>query len=170
MEQRLLYLEEIIDSAKETIVGGDRSRAVQHTEVPHQDGGMGSEYKHADLTNMEDSGHSCGSSVVSDGDCSGPFYSDLDGVQISDLEETESCKFHRLVFCRGTNVRDLFRHARTPAWVDGKLCHWWLEMPNASRKYIQTATNDLTLDNPRRDLSIICDYYIFKTYYLLLGL
>lgn len=48
---------------------------------------MGTEFKHADL-NMEDSGNSCGSSVVSD--YSGPSYSDLDGVQISDLENLEN--------------------------------------------------------------------------------
>nr|CAI5861856.1 unnamed protein product [Callosobruchus analis] len=35
VEQRLLYLEEIIDSAKETIVGGDCARAVQHTTIFH---------------------------------------------------------------------------------------------------------------------------------------
>nr|CAI5869481.1 unnamed protein product [Callosobruchus analis] len=35
VEQRLLYLEKIIDSAKETIVGGDYARAVQHTTIFH---------------------------------------------------------------------------------------------------------------------------------------
>lgn len=48
---------------------------------------MGTEYKDVD-TNMEDSGNSCGSSVVSD--LSGPSYQtelfDGDGVQVSDLE------------------------------------------------------------------------------------
>lgn len=48
---------------------------------------MGSEYKDVD-TNMEDSGNSCGSSVVSD--VSGPSYQtelfDGDGVQVSDIE------------------------------------------------------------------------------------
>ncbi|XP_057666422.1 terminal nucleotidyltransferase 5C isoform X1 [Diorhabda carinulata] len=49
---------------------------------------MGTEYKHAD-SNMDDSGNSCGSSVVSD--YSGPSYTDLDGVQISDIEnDTDS--------------------------------------------------------------------------------
>lgn len=49
---------------------------------------MGTEYKHAD-SNMDDSGNSCGSSVVSD--YSGPSYADLDGVQISDIEnDTDS--------------------------------------------------------------------------------
>lgn len=47
---------------------------------------MGTEYKHVDV-NMEDSGNSCGSSVISD--FSGPSdHTDLDGdgVQVSDLE------------------------------------------------------------------------------------
>nr|CAI5832429.1 unnamed protein product [Callosobruchus analis] len=35
VEQKLLYLEEIMDSAKETIVGGDYARAVQHTTIFH---------------------------------------------------------------------------------------------------------------------------------------
>ena len=35
VEQRLLYLEEIIDAAKETVVGGNCARAVQHTAVRH---------------------------------------------------------------------------------------------------------------------------------------
>lgn len=52
---------------------------------------MGTEYKYVD-TNMEDSGNSCGSSVVSD--LSGPSDQtdmfDGDGVQISDLEEVDS--------------------------------------------------------------------------------
>lgn len=34
-EQRLLYLEELIDQAKDTIVGGDCARAAQHTTVHH---------------------------------------------------------------------------------------------------------------------------------------
>lgn len=49
---------------------------------------MGTEYKDVVDTNMEDSGNSCGSSVVSD--LSGPSYQtdlfDGDGVQVSDLE------------------------------------------------------------------------------------
>lgn len=45
---------------------------------------MGPEFKDAD-TNVEDSGNSCGSSVVSD--LSGDIY-DADGVQVSDLEES----------------------------------------------------------------------------------
>ncbi|CAG9830352.1 unnamed protein product [Diabrotica balteata] len=49
---------------------------------------MGTEYKHADI-NMDDSGNSCGSSVVSD--YSGPSYADVDGVQVSDIEnDTDS--------------------------------------------------------------------------------
>lgn len=48
---------------------------------------MGTEYKDVD-TNMEDSGNSCGSSVVSD--ISGPSYQtdllDADGLQVSDME------------------------------------------------------------------------------------
>lgn len=44
---------------------------------------MGPEFKDADM-NVEDSGNSCGSSVVSD--LSGDIY-DADGVQVSDLEE-----------------------------------------------------------------------------------
>lgn len=35
MEQRLVYLEEIIDEAKNTIVGGDCARATQHTTSFH---------------------------------------------------------------------------------------------------------------------------------------
>lgn len=35
MEQRLVYLENIIDQAKTTIVGGDCARAAQHTTVYH---------------------------------------------------------------------------------------------------------------------------------------
>jgi hypothetical protein len=33
VEQRLLYLEQIIDLAKDTIVGGDCARAAQHTTI-----------------------------------------------------------------------------------------------------------------------------------------
>ena len=35
VEQRLVYLEEIIDAAKETVVGGDCARAAQHSAVHH---------------------------------------------------------------------------------------------------------------------------------------
>lgn len=35
VEQRLVYLEEIIDAAKETITGGDCARAMQHTTIFH---------------------------------------------------------------------------------------------------------------------------------------
>lgn len=48
---------------------------------------MGTEFKDVDVLNMEDSGNSCGSSVVSD--YSGPSdHTDFDGdgVQVSDLE------------------------------------------------------------------------------------
>lgn len=49
---------------------------------------MGTEYNKYVETNMEDSGNSCGSSVVSD--LSGPSDQidlfDADGVQVSDLE------------------------------------------------------------------------------------
>lgn len=52
---------------------------------------MGTEYNKYVEANMEDSGNSCGSSVVSD--LSGPsdqidLY-DADGVQVSDLDEGE---------------------------------------------------------------------------------
>jgi hypothetical protein len=35
IEQRLVYLEEIIDAAKDTITGGDCARAAQHTTIHH---------------------------------------------------------------------------------------------------------------------------------------
>jgi hypothetical protein len=35
VEQRLVYLEEIIDAAKDTITGGDCARAAQHTTIDH---------------------------------------------------------------------------------------------------------------------------------------
>jgi hypothetical protein len=35
VEQRLVYLEEIIDAAKDTITGGDCARAAQHTTIHH---------------------------------------------------------------------------------------------------------------------------------------
>lgn len=35
MEQRLVYLENIIDQAKNTIVGGDCARAAQHCTIHH---------------------------------------------------------------------------------------------------------------------------------------
>ena len=34
-QQRLVYLEELIDQAKDTIVGGDCARAAQHSTIHH---------------------------------------------------------------------------------------------------------------------------------------
>jgi len=50
---------------------------------------MGTEFKHVDV-NMEDSGNSCGSSVISDVSPSDNADFDADGVQVSDIEADEN--------------------------------------------------------------------------------
>lgn len=48
---------------------------------------MSTEYGHVVELGMEDSGNSCGSSVVSE------FFSDSEGVQVSDLEADNDLHF-----------------------------------------------------------------------------
>lgn len=55
---------------------------------------MGTEFKDVDV-NMEDSGNSCGSSVVSDHT---DFCYDGDGVQVSDLDEGDELQLQQVGF------------------------------------------------------------------------